>query len=498
MSYRPRIDPAEFARQKKEKEEAARIRRAQIAESKRSSDPSASGSESADYAQPSSSTAYDSTSNNGYEEAGSDEKADYSSSSSHYERKQSSSSSSSEPPPSSKAAHGGSSSSSKFKQWFLGPLNQSGSEFNPASFEEKKRLQSGPSSDSDRPTTCMSVSPNGSECVVGSSDHASYTFSTHNATPLRRLYSKASGHTDWVTCAAYLSDNRIVTGGMDGKMCLWRRGGSDCQDLFGEQGSVSVLRSLSADSPLAASAGYDGSVCVWNFSGARSSMEKISNARKQLPPLTALAISNATSGSVALSGSNNGLLSLWDLSSSKCTKAAVGKHGSQVQHIGDGGGGVFFTGSVDGKVGLFDTRGQLGSANGNEIGATDSATPFVDRRRAGAAPISGLCVRDNDCHIVVSGADGNLALLDRRKNLAQIGEYMTGHTKPVVGLCLGASGSVCFSGAMDGMVICHDLNTLKPLYGMGANKGSAGFLACTEDRLIVSGDDGHALIYSFS
>jgi len=113
------------------------------------------------------------------------------------------------------------------EQWKSGPINPDGFEFNPASFE-KKRVQSGDSCDADRPTTAIAVNVGGTECCVGSSDHAAYTFNVSNANPLRRLYGRSSGHSEWVSAVGYLGDGRVVTGGMDGKVCVWRRGGSEC------------------------------------------------------------------------------------------------------------------------------------------------------------------------------------------------------------------------------------------------------------------------------
>jgi hypothetical protein len=60
---------------------------------------------------------------------------------------------------------------------------------------------------------------------------------------------------------------------MDGKVCLWRRGGSDAQDIDTEQGSIGALVSL--DNCDAACSGYDGSLCVLSCSGARASYDKI-------------------------------------------------------------------------------------------------------------------------------------------------------------------------------------------------------------------------------
>jgi len=138
----------------------------------------------------------------------------------------------------------------------------------------------------------------------------------------------------------------------------------------------------------AACTGYDGSVCVLDCKGARATYDKIANERKQLPPLMAFAVGDDMK---AMTGANNGLISLWDLNAVKCTKAAVGKHGAVVQHIATLSAGCYATASVDGKVGFWDTRQQLGSSTGNEIGATMSHTPFFSSRRQAAAPVSGLC-----------------------------------------------------------------------------------------------------------
>ncbi|GMH80520.1 hypothetical protein TrST_g2943 [Triparma strigata] len=494
MSHRPRIDPSQYARDKAEKIERARLKREAIKRARAAQ--------------------MGETSEEGKDGGGEEGKSDHHSSPvppppstpppQHIIEKHKGNT------PTNKSRSLGGSSQGHFggggghsrsdiaplTQFLRGPLHPEGLEFDPASFEKRKdvsRIQKGSSEDSDRPSTCIAVNPTQSECVVGSADHASYTFSTRNASPLRRLYSRTAGHSDWVSACTYLCDNRILTGGMDGKVCLWRRGGSDCTDLFGEQGSVSVLKSLSDDTPLAASAGYDGSIIVWNCQSVSVIPTKITNKRKQLPPLTAF---NHNSSLLALSGSNNGLVSLWDLNSGVCTRAAAGKHLSQIQHClpDTFDPSTFYTAAVDGKVGLWDTRGPLGSATGNEIGATLSTTPFTDNVRAGAAPISGLCDVD-DYTLLVSGGT-EVALLDKRKNLA-VASTLRGHNSPIASLCVGGGGRVSFSGAVDGMVVAHDLRRMEPIYGMGANKKSSAFLATTEDRLIVTGDDGHALVYDF-
>lgn len=74
---------------------------------------------------------------------------------------------------------------------------------------------------------------------------------------------------------------------------------------------------------------------------------------------------------------------------------------------------------------MWDTRSQLGSATGNEIGATVSTSPFTSPSRSGAAPISGL-VNVDDNHVLAAGGN-DVALLDKRMNLQVVGKPMGGH-----------------------------------------------------------------------
>jgi hypothetical protein len=38
---------------------------------------------------------------------------------------------------------------------------------------------------------------------------------------MRELFSKNYGHSEWVTTCAHLTDGRLLSGGMDSKLCLW-------------------------------------------------------------------------------------------------------------------------------------------------------------------------------------------------------------------------------------------------------------------------------------
>lgn len=57
--------------------------------------------------------------------------------------------------------------------------------------------------------------------VTGSADHGLRVYSSVNGVFKRELFDKKYGHTDWVTDCKILNDNRVVSSGMDSKICLW-------------------------------------------------------------------------------------------------------------------------------------------------------------------------------------------------------------------------------------------------------------------------------------
>jgi hypothetical protein len=85
---------------------------------------------------------------------------------------------------------------------------------------------------SDRPLLCMSVF--GDLAVVGSADHGLIEVELKGSgrdasAPLRKrrtLYTKQYGHAEWVADVAHLPDGRVLSAGLDSKVCP-----SPCPDL---------------------------------------------------------------------------------------------------------------------------------------------------------------------------------------------------------------------------------------------------------------------------
>jgi len=82
----------------------------------------------------------------------------------------------------------------------------------------------------------------GDKAVFGSADHGLKEASVRAGRVVRTLYTKKSGHTEWVTTVSHCEDGRVVSGAMDGKLCLWAASGNTCFDLTGHLGSISRVR----------------------------------------------------------------------------------------------------------------------------------------------------------------------------------------------------------------------------------------------------------------
>jgi WD40 repeat protein len=81
---------------------------------------------------------------------------------------------------------------------------------------------------------CSSSNWQDNEVVLGCADHALYVVGFHKGLSLKRqLHSKDNGHQEFVTCVTYLPNGGILSGGMDGQLCLWAKGSTRSRSLSG-------------------------------------------------------------------------------------------------------------------------------------------------------------------------------------------------------------------------------------------------------------------------
>lgn len=355
----------------------------------------------------------------------------------------------------------------------------------------------------DQPVCVGSVNPKGTHLVVGSTDHALYEVQLATGTKTRTLHSNAYGHREWVTCVRHLPDGRFVSGGMDGKLCVWSEIGARCVELGqGHSGSIAKVE-VSRDGTAVVSAGYDKTVRCWSTKTRRET----ASLEGHRAPVLELAWSS--DGGLA-SGDRDGRMLLWDAQFGQSGKKdAVGKRkvceGGHVtalawtRRVGYEavmrGGDVLVSGGQDGVVKVWDFRI---AGQGACVAAVEAHRRSSKNGGAGAGAVGDVC-QTRGGRIVTGGADGRLAVLDPRMGYERVGAgiatgdfvYSLVSVGPIVacGTGAGAAHVVDVDGGDEPTV----------LYALGANKAAVRVLATSGDgrHLACAGDDGSVMCYAF-
>eukprot|EP00735_Rhodelphis_limneticus_P001811 TRINITY_DN12503_c0_g1::TRINITY_DN12503_c0_g1_i1::g.15063::m.15063 TRINITY_DN12503_c0_g1::TRINITY_DN12503_c0_g1_i1::g.15063 ORF type:complete len:448 (+),score=89.94,sp/Q969H0/FBXW7_HUMAN/28.81/4e-22,sp/Q969H0/FBXW7_HUMAN/25.26/5e-18,WD40/PF00400.27/0.00038,WD40/PF00400.27/0.021,WD40/PF00400.27/8.1e-08,WD40/PF00400.27/5.4e-06,WD40/PF00400.27/5,WD40/PF00400.27/0.22,WD40/PF00400.27/0.51,PQQ_3/PF13570.1/2.4e+02,PQQ_3/PF13570.1/5.4,PQQ_3/PF13570.1/0.84,PQQ_3/PF13570.1/68,PQQ_3/PF13570.1/1.3e+04,PQQ_ len=338
---------------------------------------------------------------------------------------------------------------------------------------------------SDRPIMCGSL--HGDEAILGCSDHALYGVNIRTGKKTRQLHTKQCGHSEWITTVAHTSDGTVISGGMDNKLCVWDSG-TRCVDLLGHSGPIAMVHTATR-APIAVSASYDKTLKVWNVSRKK----ELSTLSGHSGPVLDFAWSDS---GVLVSGGRDGLVIAWDAATGASTRKLKGHlgHVTAVTCFADGpttgtpaSGSVFVTGAQDGHIRVWDMRAAhaLVAKVENHVTAEggSGAVGFIK------CATGVLCT---------AGADKTVQILDSRESFA-VRHRFTHHRDFIYGMEViddGRTGYI-LSGGGDGALIVHDLYKGKCIYGLGANQNAVRVILASGDTLVTAGDDGKVLTYKF-
>ncbi|CAN0192713.1 unnamed protein product [Ectocarpus sp. 12 AP-2014] len=401
---------------------------------------------------------------------------------------------------------------------------------------------------SDRNLLCLSV--RGDEAVFGSADHSLYCVDLSRGATTCRLYGSRSkpdaGHKEWVSVVCHTAQGDIASGGVDGKLCLWPRGGGgggggNPGEVQAHAGSISAMKA--DEEGRVATSGYGGAVRLWDCrrSGGRGGAPpRLSGELSDggLPaPCMDFSWSSGGRRAVVMTGHRDGRVGFFDAETSAVV-AGGRKGGAHRGHVTvvealDNMTGVadccFATGGQDGFVRIWDPRaGEMEGGGGTSAGAGPAAVLEAPAHRGpeGVGAVGGLMVAGSGGNRLASfGADRRVCVLevrggrsgggddDGRRNREQSSSLAIEHAfdehrdfiycmdfVPVDSGAAraGSGGDVLVTGGGDGMLLVHDLDSMRLLYGLGCC--SAGAVRCAvarENTLTVAGDDGNAMLYSF-
>jgi len=322
---------------------------------------------------------------------------------------------------------------------------------------------------SDQPLLCSAMAPDFSECVVGGCDHGLRVFDVVSGKQKRDLYTKTSGHSEWVTACAYLPDGRIISAGMDSKICLWQ--GAASRNLIGHSSSISALL-VAQEGSHCVSASYDKTIRIWNLrSGSETACLKGHKA-----PILDVVLEDG----ILLSGSRDGMVQAWFLERGERINLGGNKHSGHVTALLPLKRERFATGDQSGQIHFWDFR-----------------QGFRPEKRSLSAHSGGAVneMRLAEENVLVSaGADSKLNAFDIR-NLSEPLLTFKSHKDFIYKLHV--EDSFTFSGSGDGMLLVHDLKIGRLCYGLGANAAGIRCIETGPGVLVAAGDDGKAISYRF-
>ncbi|KAF8501648.1 ribosome biogenesis protein Sqt1 [Russula emetica] len=343
------------------------------------------------------------------------------------------------------------------------------------------------------PVYTVSAHPIAPLAVSGGGDDAGYIWNVTDG----EIVVKLTGHTDSVSVAAFSSDGEMVsTGGMDGKVRVWRRVGKENYKtwefltelqgpdeviwlrwhpkgpvlLAGSNDSTVWLWQLPSGNTMQVFAGHTGPVQCGDFTpdGKRivtacadntliywdprspTPLFKLTgnDARFDLGGITSLAINPAST--IAVVGGAEGGVRVISLSKGEVI-SALGGHteGESVEAVAF----VNIVAAVDG------TNAPVGSTSTNNTvvtGATDGKVCIWDLNTSRLRTtlehkdaVTSLLVHPTKSHLVISSsADHTLRTWDVRAG-SLVREHK-GHQEPINGAALGNGGEIVVSASDDG------------------------------------------------
>lgn len=334
-------------------------------------------------------------------------------------------------------------------------------------------------------------SPTGTELVVGAANHSVYAIDVTD--PRKRhieMYGKKCGHSDWVSGVAHLADGRVVSCGMDSKICLWAHDKKTATDIHAHNGSISKIAS-DARYNLAVSCGYDKAISLWKFPEARGRPGPLKGPAMTLRGHENPVLEFFFNDGILGSGARDGTVCFWDLE----TGRLINRHRAHAGPISfvdslEGEDSLFISAGGDGCVKLWDHREKTYVCSSNPHG-TSNVTGLTQTSGGGSG----------GGHIVSGGADNAVVILDPRRNLGEVHRFV--HAKnSIYSMCAVGDGCV-FAGDGSGMVYCYDTighsGEIGLKYGVGASGQGAVrcILPVGGRKVVAAGEDGKILVFSY-
>jgi cytochrome c len=269
------------------------------------------------------------------------------------------------------------------------------------------------------PVRALAVSPDGKVAVSGSFDTSAIRWSLERNAALQVL----RFHDNAVNAVAFMSDGRIVTGGANGRIAVWRPGSlTPERTLDGHNAPIAGL-AVSPDGETLASVSWDRTVRLWRLKDGTARV--LTGHRDNVNGVAFL-----PNGKAVVSAGYDLTVRIWPLAGGAPTVVTLPTPLNSVAVAPDG---EIVTGGADGRVFFLSPKGEKRAAL--SIGQT---------------PIIAIALSGDGSRCAAAGIRGSVAIIDRRNR--KIERTLVGPGMPVWSVAFLPDNRTLLTGGADRLI----------------------------------------------
>jgi len=301
------------------------------------------------------------------------------------------------------------------------------------------------------PVRAVAVAPDGATALSGSFDTSAirWSLSRNSAEQVLRFHESA------VNAVAFLKDGRLITGGEDGKIAIWKAGNPVPERTFEGHTAPIVALAVSPDGDTVASASWDRTIRLWPL--ASGGAPRVLEGHAQ----NVNGVGFTADGRSLVSAGYDATVRIWPL------------HGNDAPVI------VTLPSALNTVAVAPDGEIVASGANGR-VYFVSSAGEKTGEIEIGETPIISLAVSQDGTRVAAAGIRGSVAIVDRKTRT--IARTLVGPGLPVWSVAFFPDNETLLTGGTDRMVRRWNTTTGEHIGAVPLNSASDPLAAHAGDR----------------